>query len=143
MVAVAGKVRHPGLVRLPAGARVADAIAAAGGPLPGTDVGLINLARKVVDGEQILVGVSPPPGTADTGGAAAGPGGAAAPGARINLNTATVADLDRLPGIGPALAQRILTFRNEHGGFRSVDELKQVSGIGDARFGELKKLVTV
>ncbi|MGA8115878.1 MAG: ComEA family DNA-binding protein, partial [Actinocatenispora sp.] len=136
VVSVAGKVRRPGLVRLRPGSRVADAISAAGGLLPGADAGLLNLARKVVDGEQILVGVTPPPG-------AVGPAGAPDQAAKINLNTATSADLDKLPGIGPALAQRILSFRTEHGGFRSVDELKQVSGIGDARFADLKDLVTV
>jgi competence protein ComEA len=136
VVSVAGRVRHPGLVRLPVGARVADAIDAAGGLLPGTDIGLLNLARKVVDGEQILVGVTPSP-------APPGAGGSPAPDNPINLNTATEPELEELPGIGPALAQRILDYRTEHGGFRSVDELKQVSGIGDVRFGDLKDLVTV
>jgi competence protein ComEA len=140
VVAVAGKVRRPGLVRLPAGARVADALAAAGGVLPGTDVVLLNLARKVTDGELILVGVTPPPGV--DGASAAGPAAGAA-GGKVNLNTATLTQLDTLPGVGPVLAQRILDHREQHGGFRSVGDLRQVDVIGDARFEQLKDLVTV
>ncbi|MEU1754328.1 ComEA family DNA-binding protein [Micromonospora matsumotoense] len=146
VVAVAGKVRRPGLVRVPAGARVADAVEAAGGALPGTDVALLNPARKVADGELILVGVTAPPGGAGPDGAAAGPSAAAGggvPGARVNLNTATLAQLDALPGVGPVLAQRILTHRDQQGGFRSVGDLRQVDGIGDARYEQLKDLVTV
>jgi competence protein ComEA len=138
VVAVTGKVRRPGLVRVAAGARVADAIDAAGGALPGTDLSAVNLARKVTDGELIVVGVAPPPGQA------AGPGrggpGATAP---VNLNTATSEQLQTLPGVGPVLAQRIIAFRDEHGGFKSVSELRQVSGIGDARYQELKDRVTI
>ncbi|GGS06714.1 DNA-binding protein [Micromonospora fulviviridis] len=145
VVALAGKVRRPGLVRLPAGARVADAIEAAGGALPGVDVALLNPARKVTDGELILVGVTAPPGQ---GAPAAGGGGPAAGGAApgsgpVNLNTATLAQLDALPGVGPVLAQRILDHRDQHGGFRSVSDLRQVDGIGDARYEQLKDLVTV
>lgn len=139
VVSVVGRVRRPGLVRLAEGARVADALRAAGGPLPGTNTTSLNLAAKVSDGEQIVVGVTPPPAPAGAGDAS----GPAPAGGKINLNTATEADLDELPGIGPALAQRIIAFRTEHGGFRSIDELKQVSGIGDARFADLKDLVTV
>ncbi|MER7418738.1 ComEA family DNA-binding protein [Micromonospora peucetia] len=144
VVAVAGKVRRPGLVRVPAGARVADAVEAAGGALPGVDVALLNPARKVTDGELILVGVAAPPGAAPPPGAAAG-GASGAPGAggRLNLNTATLAQLDALPGVGPVLAQRILAHRDQHGGFRSVGDLRQVDGIGDARYEQLKELVTV
>ncbi|MCW3841813.1 helix-hairpin-helix domain-containing protein [Micromonospora yasonensis] len=146
VVAVAGKVRRPGLVRVPAGARVADAVEAAGGALPGVDVALLNPARKVTDGELILVGVAAPAGQASQPGQpAAGPaaGGAAAPGGPVNLNTATLAQLDALPGVGPVLAQRILDHREQHGGFRSVSDLRQVDGIGDARYEQLKDLVTV
>jgi competence protein ComEA len=141
VVAVGGKVRRPGLVHLLPGARVADALQAAGGADPGTDVAWLNLARKVVDGELILVGVTPPPGVA----AATGPaGGAGAPaGGPINLNTATLADLDRLPGVGPVLAQRILDARDARGGFKAVSDLRQVDGIGDARYQQLKDLVVV
>lgn len=138
IVAVAGKVRKPGLVRLPPGSRVADAIEAAGGALPGVDTALLNLARKVNDGELILVGVTPPPGL--TGGY--GDAGSVA-GGKVNLNTATQAQLETLPGVGPVLAQRILAFRERNGGFRSVTDLRRVDGIGDARFEQLKDLVTV
>jgi competence protein ComEA len=138
VVSVGGKVAKPGLIRLPAGSRVADAIAAAGGARPGTDAALLNLARKVVDGEQILVGVAPPPGAAPAGPA---PGGA--PAGPVNLNTATVTDLDSLPGVGPVLAQRILDARTTRGGFRAVADLRQVEGIGTARYEQLKDLVTV
>ncbi|MEU7803831.1 ComEA family DNA-binding protein [Micromonospora arborensis] len=139
VVAVAGKVRKPGLVRLPAGSRLADAVQAAGGPLPGVDVALLNPARKVTDGELIVVGITPPPPVA--GGP---PGGAAAPAAGpLNLNTATLAQLDALPGVGPVLAQRILDHRDQHGGFKAVGDLRQVDGIGDARYEQLKDLVTV
>ncbi|MGC5021950.1 helix-hairpin-helix domain-containing protein [Micromonospora sp. DT47] len=147
VVAVAGKVRRPGLVRVPAGARVADVVEAAGGALPGVDVALLNPARKVADGELILVGVAAPVGQPAPGGAPAGggvgPGGAPGAGGRLNLNTATLAQLDALPGVGPVLAQRILTHRDQHGGFRSVGDLRQVEGIGDARYEQLKDLVTV
>jgi competence protein ComEA len=145
VVAVAGKVRRPGLVRLPAGARVADALEAAGGALPGVDVALLNLARKVSDGELLLVGVTAPPGAPGQpapGAVAGGPDGAAA-GGKVNLNTGTLAQLDGLPGVGPVLAQRILDHREQHGGFRSVGDLRQVQGIGDARYEDLKDLVTV
>ncbi|WFE41814.1 helix-hairpin-helix domain-containing protein [Micromonospora sp. WMMD998] len=143
VVAVAGKVRRPGLVRLPSGARLADALEAAGGALPGVDVALLNPARKVTDGELILVGVTAPPGQAAAGPAAGGgaPGGPAA--GPVNLNTATLAQLDTLPGVGPVLAQRILDHREQHGPFRSVSDLRQVDGIGDARYEQLKELVTV
>ncbi len=130
VVAVAGRVRRPGLVRLPFGARVADALDAAGGPLPDTDLSTLNLARKVVDGELITVGVP----------AVAGPGGG---GGLVNLNTATLEQLQTLPGVGPVLAQRIIDYREGHGGFVTVADLGQVTGIGDARYNELKSLVTI
>ncbi|WP_455709625.1 helix-hairpin-helix domain-containing protein [Micromonospora sediminicola] len=139
VVAVAGKVRRPGLVRLPAGARLADAVEAAGGALPGVDVALLNPARKVTDGELILVGVTAPPGQPAPAPAAGGTG----PAGPVNLNSATLAQLDALPGVGPVLAQRILDHREQHGGFRSVSDLRQVEGIGDARYEQLKDLVTV
>ena len=135
IVSVNGKVQRPGLVELPAGARVADAIAAAGGALPGADLTGLNLARKVIDGEMIAVGVPAPPGAVP-----AGTGGGGGP---VNLNTATVAELQTLPGIGAVLAQRIVEYRDRHGGFRAVTDLRQVEGIGDAKFQQLKDRVTV
>ncbi|MEV5707784.1 ComEA family DNA-binding protein [Actinoallomurus sp. NPDC052274] len=141
LVDVAGKVRRPGVVSLPSGARVIDAIKAAGGVRPGARTGALNLARRVVDGEQILVGVDATPAPAVPSGA---PPGAATPsGTPLDLNTAGVAQLDQLPGVGPVLAQRIVDYRTQHGAFRSVEELRQVSGIGAAKFGDLKGLVTV
>ncbi len=148
VVAVAGKVRKPGLVHLPHGARVADAVRAAGGAANGVDISLLNPARKVVDGELIVVGATPPPGAAPANPGSAAPGGAApgaaAPGgAPVNLNTATLADLDSLPGVGPVLAQRIIDRREQRGGFRTVADLRTVDGIGDSRYEQLKDLVTV
>jgi competence protein ComEA len=134
LVAVSGRVVHPGLVRLPSGARVADVIQAAGGVLPGTDLSYVNLARKVTDGELIVIGASAPPDAPGAAGGTAGP---------VNLNTATLAQLDALPGVGPVLAQRIIDYRGAHGGFRSVSELRQVDGVGDAKYAQLKDLVTV
>lgn len=144
-VDVAGKVRHPGVVTLPAGARVIDAIRAAGGLRPGTGPGTLNLARPLVDGEQILVGITAPPGSGVVPPAAAAPPGTgtAPGGVPIDLNTATVTQLDQLPGVGPVLAQRIVDYRTRHGAFRSVDELRQVSGIGPAKFDDIKSLVRV
>lgn len=126
VVAVAGTVVAPGVVRLPAGSRVHDAVQAAGGLTPGAGYGLLNLARKLVDGEQVLVGVDPPPGAA-----AGSASGAAGGGALVDLNAATAADLDGLPGIGPVLAERIVDWRTEHGRFESVDQLREVPGIGE------------
>ena len=136
VVAVAGTVRSPGLVRLPAGSRVDDAVRAAGGLLPGSSYGLLNLARRLVDGEQVLVGVEPPPGAAPAAGASSA-------GGLLDLNTATVADLDALPGIGAVLAQRILDWRTENGRFASVDQLREVTGIGEAKYQDLESKVTV
>jgi competence protein ComEA len=138
VVAVAGKVGRPGLVRLPAGARVADALTAAGGARPGVDVAMLNPARKVVDGELILVGVAASPGATPPP-----PVGAAPAGGPVNLNTATVAELDTLPGVGPVLAQRIMDARTAQGGFRAVSDLRKVDGIGSSRYEQLKDLVTV
>jgi competence protein ComEA len=95
----------------------------------------MNLARKLVDGELVLVGVTPPAGVA--------PGGAAGGGGLLNLNTATPAELEALPGVGPVLAQRIVDYRTKRGGFRAVTDLRQVDGIGESRYAELSKLVTV
>jgi competence protein ComEA len=139
VVDVSGKVRKPGIHRLPAGSRVVDALRAAGGVRPGVNTEGLNQARFLVDGEQVLVGASPGAG-APAGGSA--PGAArAGPAAPISLNTATADQLDTLPGVGPVLAQHIIDYRTRHGGFRSVDELRQVNGIGDRRFTDLRSLV--
>ncbi|MFJ5552235.1 helix-hairpin-helix domain-containing protein [Streptomyces sp. NPDC093225] len=139
VVDVSGKVRDPGVRRLPAGARVEDALAAAGGVRPGADTTGLNRARVLVDGEQVLVGV-PQPATAP--GAPVGPGGGTTgPGVPVSLNTATVDQLDGLPGVGPVLAQHIVEFRTTRGGFRSVEDLRQVNGIGERRFADLRALV--
>jgi competence protein ComEA len=138
VVSVVGLVARPGLVTLPSGARVADAIEAAGGLLPEADPASVNLAAVVADGQQIAVGVP----DAAAGGAAgsAPPDGSAG---LVNLNAATVAELDGLPGIGPVLAQRIVDHRESSGPFRSVEELDDVPGIGPAIAAELAGLVTV
>ncbi|QLH21731.1 ComEA family DNA-binding protein [Streptomyces sp. Rer75] len=147
VVDVTGKVRRPGLRQLPSGARVADAIKAAGGARPGADTSGLNRARPLVDGEQIVVGApakQAPAGAAPTGPAPA-PGSGPAPGApsggTISLNSATAEQLDTLPGVGPVLARHILDYRTQHGGFRSLDELREVNGIGDRRFADLRPLV--
>jgi len=142
VVDVAGKVRRPGVYRLPSGARVDDAVRAAGGLLAGVDPVSVNLARKLADGEQVVIGLAASAATgAPPDSAPAGPGSAAA--GPLDLNTATVAQLDALPGVGPVLAQHILDWRTEHGRFDSVDQLNGVTGIGDSKFADLKPLVTV
>jgi competence protein ComEA len=133
VVDVAGAVRRPGLVRLPLGSRVADAIAAAGGVRPGATTAGLNLARKVLDGEQVLVGAPAPAAGAS----------AAASGARLDLNTATADQLDTLPGVGPVLADRIVEWRTAHGPFTSVDQLREVSGIGARKLDSIRELLTV
>jgi competence protein ComEA len=145
VVDVGGKVRVPGLQRLPAGSRVEDALRAAGGVRPGTDTDALNRARLLVDGEQIVVGAPAPPAGPGAGGSGpVGAGGSAvggAPASPVGLNTATVDQLDSLPGVGPVLARHIIDYRTTHGGFRSVDELREVNGIGDRRFADLRPLV--
>ena len=133
VVDVAGKVREPGVHTLPAGARVQDAVRAAGGAVPGTDLTGLNLARPLTDGEEIIVGAA--------GGAAAAAPGGAPPAGPLSLNAATVQQLDALPGVGPVLAQRIVAFRDQHGGFSSIDQLRQVSGFGERRLQDLRALL--
>jgi competence protein ComEA len=144
LVHVAGRVRHPGVVELPAGSRVIDAIEAAGGARPGTRLGTLNLARPLVDGEQVAVGVpaasSLPAAPVDT---PLLPGATAATGTPVNLNTATQAELEELPGVGPVTATSIIEWRTENGGFSTVEELIEVSGIGEVTLAELRDLVTV
>ncbi|WP_372728589.1 helix-hairpin-helix domain-containing protein [Nocardioides sp.] len=138
-VDVAGKVRRPGIAVLPAGSRVVDALEAAGGARRGVDLVSLNLARLLVDGEQILVGTSPPVGVA----ASAAPAPGAPVGPLVNLNTASQAELESLPEVGPVTALAILAWRTEHGGFTSIDELLEVDGIGEATLGTIAPYVTV
>jgi competence protein ComEA len=143
VVSVVGLVAAPGLVTLPAGSRVADALAAVGGLLPEADPASVNAAAVLTDGQQIAVGVpgAVPPGDGNAAGAAGGSSGSG--GGLVDLNSATVADLDALPGIGPVLAQRIVDHRTAHGPFTSVDQLDDVSGIGPAIFADLSARVRV
>jgi len=136
IVNVAGKVANPGVYKLPVGSRVVDAINLAGNQLKGVDISDINLARVLVDGEQILVG-TPPAAAAKK---AAAKVSASNP---LDLNRATAAQLDTLPGIGPVTAQRILDYRSKVGRINSVDELKKISGLGGAKFEEIKNLLRV
>ncbi|MGN8025582.1 ComEA family DNA-binding protein [Microbacterium sp. 22242] len=146
-VHVLGQVAHPGLYVLDDGARVAEALAAAGGTLPDADPGAVNLARPLVDGEQILVpatGAAPAGGSPGAGGAGgSSTGGSGPPGGLVDLNTADLAALDTLPRIGPALAQRIIDWRTANGRFTSVDDLLGVPGIGDKMLASIRDLVRV
>ncbi|MCP2249066.1 ComEA family DNA-binding protein [Lentzea aerocolonigenes] len=128
VVNVIGEVATPGLVTVTSGARVADAVRLAGGPKPGTDLHDLNLARKLTDGEQIAVGIPPQ-----------APAGAVP--SKLNLNSATATELDALPGVGPVTAQRIVDRRTRKGPFASVDDLRDVEGIGDSKLAKLADLV--
>ncbi len=137
VVAVVGQVGRPGVVTLPAGSRVADALAAAGGLLPEADPASINAAALLTDGQQVAVGV--PAAAETTGASVAGP----VAGGLLDLNTASVPELDALPGLGPVLAQRIVDHRSQSGPFTSVDQLDDVPGIGPTLYAGLAPLVTV
>jgi competence protein ComEA len=138
VVHVVGAVRRPGLYRLPAGSRVNDAIRKAGGPTRKAAIELLNLAAPVADGEQVAV---PRIGNATSAPLAGASTGAAAPAGPVHLNTATLEQLDALPGVGPVTAQKILDYRAQHGAFTSVDELDAIPGIGPSRLDQLRKLV--
>ncbi|OZD61336.1 hypothetical protein CH272_04930 [Rhodococcus sp. 05-340-1] len=156
VVSVVGLVTRPGLVRLQPGSRVADAVAAAGGAVEGADLLALNMAARVADGDQIVVGVVPPEaappvssttsevGTSTGGsdGAPSGVGGAA-PGGTVDLNAATVAELDALPGVGPVTATSIVAWRETNGRFATVDQLSEVDGIGPGRLAKIRDLVHV
>jgi competence protein ComEA len=139
----AGKVRRPGIVVLPTGSRVVDAVRRAGGFAAGVGPrsAALNLARVLVDGEQIVVGGRP--GAPVAGAAAPVPGGGASPGAMVSLNTADQTALESLPGVGPVTATAILQWRSEHGPFTAVEELLEVSGIGEATLAEIEPHVTL
>jgi len=153
VVYVCGAVKSPGVVRIPAGARVADALALAGGPEARAELAAVNLAAKVVDGQQIVVperGATAAAGSsagaaggAASGSVAAAGGSATAPGAPVNINTASLEELDTLDGVGPATAQKIIDYRSASGPFKVVDDIKNVSGIGDAKFAAMKDSITV
>lgn len=134
VVYVSGAVRRPGIVKLRDGERVADAIDAAGGARRSADLGAVNLAARIADGQQIVV-----PGRTRGGGASgAASAGSAAAGGAISLASATAEQLQELDGIGPGLAQKIIDYRTQHGGFRSIDELAEVPGIGEKRLESLR-----
>lgn len=155
VVSVVGLVNTPGLVTLTAGDRIADALEAAGGAVDGADLVGLNLARRVVDGEQIIVGLAAPAGSPSPMGSSvssstppdraspASPSAAVAPGAPVDLNTATPEDLDALPGVGPVTAAAIIAWREANGKFTSIDQLGEVDGIGPARLDKLRDLVDV
>jgi len=151
VVYVCGAVRRPGVYHLESGARVADLLAAAGGAAAKAELQAVNLAAKLIDGQQVVVpergaaGAAAPASVASSSAGASGAtgSGSGAATAPVNLNTATAEELDALPGVGPATAQKIIDYRTANGGFKSVDDLKNVSGIGDAKFATLQPLVTV
>jgi competence protein ComEA len=140
VVDVVGAVRQPGLYRLEQGSRIADAIARAGGATPKAELAQVNLAAPLADGEQVVVPKRGAPGVAPPVGSGAS-SGAGTPTAPVQLSTATLEQLDSLPGIGPATAQKILDYRTKHGAFSSVDELDAVPGIGPKRLDQLRDLV--
>ncbi len=159
VVDVTGAVVNPGVYSLPQGSRVCDALDLAGGTTAKAETSAVNLAALLVDGQQIVIpekgtavgggtvsgqaatGASPTSGSA--GAASASSGTTGAPGALVNLNTATLEELDTLNGVGPSTAQKIIDYREQNGGFKSVEELQEVSGIGDAKYAALKDLVTI
>jgi len=133
VVDVGGRVKHPGVYILPSGSRAIDALKAAGGALPGTNLATVNQAQQLEDGEQLLVGTDSNTSQTSSG----------SPTGKVNLNTATVQELDSLPGIGPVLAGRIVAWRKTNGRYKSVEDLRQVSGVGDAKFADLRPLVRI
>jgi competence protein ComEA len=136
VISVVGKVSAPGLVTIPAGSRVADALAAAGGAVPGAELLGLNLARRLADGEQLAVGVPVSAGEPVQSGS-----GTLA--AKLDLNTAGLEQLDTLPGVGEVTARRIVEWRTRHGRFSTVEQLRDIDGIGASKFSKLREQVTV
>ncbi|MGV8872244.1 MAG: ComEA family DNA-binding protein [Rhodococcus sp. (in: high G+C Gram-positive bacteria)] len=156
VVSVVGLVTHPGLVRLQPGSRLADAVAAAGGAMEGADLLALNMAARVADGDQIVVGLVPPEAAppvssttsaqglaTDSSASSTDPPAGSAPGATVDLNAATVAELDALPGVGPVTATSIVSWRETNGRFLTVDQLAEVDGIGPGRLAKIRDLVHV
>lgn len=145
VVYVAGAVNHPGIVRLAEGARAKDAVDACGGFLPTADTNGVNLAQKLKDGMQVTVPEKSPQGTAVQGAAGGAQAGAAKPlpEGMVNINTADEKELDKLPGIGPAMAKRIVEYRMENGAFQAPEEIKRVKGIGDAKYEKMKDKIAL
>ncbi len=153
VVYVCGAVRSPGVVRLPAGARVTDALEVAGGPTAKAELAAVNLAAPITDGQQIVVpergavgalAAAPADGSAIAGGGlGASASAAAGPGAIVNINTASLVELDSLDGVGPSTAQKIIDYRTANGGFTTIDEIKEVPGIGDAKFEAMRDSIAV
>ncbi|MGH9227025.1 MAG: helix-hairpin-helix domain-containing protein, partial [Acidimicrobiales bacterium] len=145
-VHAAGAVVSPGIYAVPSGARIADVLLAAGGALPEADLGRLNLAARVADGDRVYVlrkGEAAEAGAEATAGSASPAAAGTAPAGPLDLNTATAEQLDTLPGVGPATAQAIITYRTRHGRFRSVTELLEVPGIGPAKLESVRSLVKV
>lgn len=140
VVHIVGAVRRPGLYELDEGSRVDDVLRRAGGPKPKAALGLVNLAAPLADGQQVVIPARVEPAQTPTG-VEIPPGTPAAAAGPVHLSTATLEELDTLPGVGPVTAQKILDYRGEHGSFRSVDELDAVPGIGPARLEQLRELV--
>jgi competence protein ComEA len=150
VVYVCGAVRSPGVVRLPAGARVTDALEIAGGPTGKAELAAVNLAAPVTDGQQIVVpekgaagGVAVAPAAGSSSGGLGTAGTATAPAALVNINTASLEELDALDGVGPSTAQKIIDYRTANSGFKTIDEIKEVPGIGDAKFAAMQDSITV
>ena len=146
VVYVAGAVNHPGVVRLAEGARAKDAVDACGGFLPTADTNGVNLAQKLKDGMQVTVPEKAPvaaEGRAAQGAPTASGAARSLPDGMVNINTADEKDLDKLPGIGPAMAKRIIEYRTENGAFQSPEEIKRVKGIGDAKYEKMKDKIVL
>lgn len=146
IVYVAGAVAHPGVYRLSGDVRVTDAIDAAGGPAAGADLSVMNLAAKVADGQRVYVprqGETPPPEIGPTGGGGGSGAGSADAAGPVNLNTASEAELETLPGVGPSTAQAIVSYRTQHGPFHRVDDLLNVRGIGPSKLDQIRPHATV